>query len=224
MMMQGSSVTELLRASASPMLFNHSLRVYLFGALHGARHGLSVDHELLYLGAVFHDFGLVKKYSSPNERFELDRANAARKFLVERGIPRRSIEIVWDAIALHNTLEIPKYRTEPIELVYEGVNVDVLGIGFQEVADSEREEVLAAFPRLNFKEVMPRTFAEAIFHKPQTGWANTMGDAVERFLPGYVQTKFLRHHCRHTLPRLNGDQSRLPEVLFVKMCLQIDGS
>jgi HD domain len=55
-----AEATELLRASARPMLFNHSLRVYLFGALHGAGHGRSVDHELLYLGAVFHDFGLIK--------------------------------------------------------------------------------------------------------------------------------------------------------------------
>jgi HD domain len=185
-----TEATELLRASASPMLFNHSLRVYMFGALHGARHGRSVDHELLYLGAVFHDFGLIKKYSSPKERFELDGANAARRFLVERGVPQTSVEIVWDAIALHNTLEIPKYKRPEIELVYEGVNVDVLGMGFQEIADSAREEVLAAFPRLNFKDTMPRTFAEAIFHKPQTGWANTMGDAVERFLPGYVRPNF----------------------------------
>jgi hypothetical protein len=84
-------------------------------------------------------------------------------------------------------LEIPKYTRPEIELVYEGVNVDALGMGFQEIADSAREEVLAAFPRLNFKKTMPRTFTEAIFHKPQTGWANTMGDAVQRFLPGYVR-------------------------------------
>jgi HD superfamily phosphodiesterase len=125
-----TEATELLRASASPMLFNHSLRVYMFGALHGARHGRSVDHELLYLGAVFHDFGLIKKYSSPKERFELDGANAARRFLVERGVPQTSVEIVWDAIALHNTLEIPKYKRPEIELVYEGVQRGRAGYGF----------------------------------------------------------------------------------------------
>lgn len=166
------------------------MRVFLFGALYGASHGLEVDRELLYLGAVFHDFGLIKKYSSPKERFELDGANAARAFLVERGVSRESIEIVWDAIALHNTLEIPRYKRPEISLVYEGVNVDVLGVGFREIGDSAREEVLAVFPRLNFKQVMPRTFAEAIVHKPQTGWANTMGDAVERFVPGYVRPNF----------------------------------
>jgi HD superfamily phosphodiesterase len=89
-----------------------------------------VDHELLYLGAVFHDFGLIKKYSSPKERFELDGANAARSFLLERGVPQTSVEIVWDAVALHNTLEIPKYKRPEIELVYEGVQRGRAGYGF----------------------------------------------------------------------------------------------
>jgi hypothetical protein len=64
--------------------------------------------------------------------------------------------------------------------------VDALGVGFREIGDSAREEVLAVFPRLNFKQLMPRTFAEAIVHKLQTGWANTMGDAIERFVPSEI--------------------------------------
>jgi hypothetical protein len=44
--------TELLRDSAPPLLYHHSLRVYLFGALRGNRRGLTFDPELLYLGAV----------------------------------------------------------------------------------------------------------------------------------------------------------------------------
>ena len=66
-----------MRDTESPRLFNHSARVYLFGALTGQRHGLRFDTELLYAGAMFHDVGLVDAYSSATERFDVDGANAA---------------------------------------------------------------------------------------------------------------------------------------------------
>ena len=55
--------TELLREHGTPLLFAHSLRVYLFGAIRGRHRGLAIDHELLYFGAVFHDLGLTAKYA-----------------------------------------------------------------------------------------------------------------------------------------------------------------
>ena len=48
-------VTELVRNTESPLLFNHSSRVYFFGALAGSQRGLKYDPELLYTGAMFHD-------------------------------------------------------------------------------------------------------------------------------------------------------------------------
>ena len=41
--------TELVRDTESPLLFNHSTRVYYFGSLAGKRAGLSFDPELLYI-------------------------------------------------------------------------------------------------------------------------------------------------------------------------------
>ena len=76
--------TELLRELGSPLLFAHSLRVYLFGSLRGRHRGLSVDSGLLYFGAVFHDFGLTPKHRSQDHRFEIDSANTAREFLLRQ--------------------------------------------------------------------------------------------------------------------------------------------
>jgi len=53
-------ITELVRDSESPLPFNHSSRVFYWGALTGVRRGLSFDVELLYAGAVFHDMGLTR--------------------------------------------------------------------------------------------------------------------------------------------------------------------
>src|SRR3954462_4850833 len=78
--------TDLLREYGTSLLFAHSLRVYLFGALRGRSRGLKVDHELLDFGAVFHALGLTPKYRSADHRFEIDGANAARDFLRRNGI------------------------------------------------------------------------------------------------------------------------------------------
>src|SRR5256886_16989449 len=92
-------VTQLLRATESPLLFHHSSRVYYFGALAGKHRGLKFDPELLYTGAMFHDMGLTHQHSSADERFEVDGANAARDFLRRHGIAQEDINIVWTAIA-----------------------------------------------------------------------------------------------------------------------------
>ena len=51
-------VTQIVRDTEPELLFNHSSRVYLFGALAGEHRGLKFDPELLYAGAMFHDMGL----------------------------------------------------------------------------------------------------------------------------------------------------------------------
>lgn len=47
--------TELIRDTEPELLFHHSTRVFLFGALTGERRQLECDRQLLYIGAMFHD-------------------------------------------------------------------------------------------------------------------------------------------------------------------------
>src|ERR1700756_1726625 len=94
-------VTELVRDTEPPLLFHHSSRVYYWGGLAGRRRGLRFDPALLYAAAMFHVMVLTDGHSSPDERFEVDGANAARDFLRSHGIERADIDTVWTAIALH---------------------------------------------------------------------------------------------------------------------------
>jgi HD domain len=64
----------LLCEHSTDLLFNHSIRVYLFAAEQGRQRMLRFDPELLYVAAALHDFGLIKKFSSSDERFEVDGA------------------------------------------------------------------------------------------------------------------------------------------------------
>ncbi|MGY4310895.1 HD superfamily phosphohydrolase YqeK [Bradyrhizobium sp. JR3.5] len=49
--------TEILREHSTDLLFNHSIRVYLFAAEQGRQRKLRFDSELLYVAAAFHDLG-----------------------------------------------------------------------------------------------------------------------------------------------------------------------
>src|SRR3569623_1844514 len=93
--------TEILREYSTDLLFNHSVRVYLFAAEQGRQQALRFDAELLYVAAAFHDLGLTRKFSSRSERFEVDGANAARQFLTAHNIPDERVQTAWQAIALH---------------------------------------------------------------------------------------------------------------------------
>ena len=125
-------------------------------------------HELLYLGAVFHDLGLTAKYRSRDHRFEVDSVNAARDFLRANGIDESTAGIVWDAIALHTTPEIPWHKRPEIALVTGGVEADVLGDGLDEIPAGDRDAVLSAYLRIDFKRGIVRAFSDGFGHKPAT--------------------------------------------------------
>ena len=69
--------TEFVRDVSTPLLFDHSRRVFLWGSLYGEQLRLDYDPELFYIAAMFHDIGLVEGHRSAHERFEIDGANAA---------------------------------------------------------------------------------------------------------------------------------------------------
>ena len=122
------------------MLFNHSVRVFVFGAMKGIRQKLTFDPELLYIAALFHDLGLVDAYHTETKRFEVDSADAAREFLKSHGISELKTDLVWEAIALHTTPGIPQYMRPEIALTNAGVLVDVVGIGYDEYTPEQRDK------------------------------------------------------------------------------------
>ncbi len=185
--------TELVRDTESLLLFNHSTRVYYFGSLAGKRLGLKFDPELLYVGAMFHDMGLTPRYSSKTDRFEVDGANSARAFLRQHNLSQQEIDIVWTAIALHTTPGIPQYMHPVVALLTAGVEMDVLGLGYSDFAEADREAVVRAYPRTaHFKEDIIRAFYDGIKHKPETTFGNVKADVLASKDPTFQRENFCR--------------------------------
>jgi hypothetical protein len=185
------TITEFIRDTESELLFNHSSRVYFFGALAGKQRGLSVNHELLYAATMFHDIGLMPSHSTAHLRFEVDGANAARTFLTAQGVDSSDIDKVWMGIALHTTPGIPEFMHPVVALTTAGVEMDVLGLTYDQYSDAVRESVVAAFPRTaKFKEDIIEAFYNGIKHKPDTTFGNVKADVIADKEPHFHKGNF----------------------------------
>ncbi|HXP01068.1 MAG TPA: HD domain-containing protein [Luteibacter sp.] len=186
-------ITELVRDTETDLLYNHSRRVYFFAALSGEAKALKYDPELLYAAAMFHDMGLMAPYSSKDKRFEVDGANTARDFLRGKGVSETDIETVWTSIALHTTPNIPQYMKPEIALLTAGVEMDVLGLGFDNVNTADREKVAEVHPRgPSFKQGIVEAFYNGIRNKPDTTFGNVKADVMAYKQPGFQRTDFVQ--------------------------------
>ena len=185
------AITAHIRDVENDLLFNHSRRVFLFGALQGRRRGLQPNLELLYAGAMFHDIGLTERYRSSTLRFEVDGANAARDFLVEHGVDDADAGKVWLGIALHTTPGVPEFLAPETALVTAGVETDVLGIGRDDLPPEALEAVTAAHPRPDFKQQILSAFNDGMKHRPQTTFGTCNADVLERFDSTFARDNFV---------------------------------
>jgi hypothetical protein len=124
-------------------------------------------------------------------RFEVDGANAARDFLGKYGVPESSVEMVWDAIALHTTPGIPEYKKAVVALVTAGVEMDVLGFAYNDFDEQQRLGVVATHPRGNhFKKNIIDTFYHGMEHRPDSTFGTVNDDVL-----AYKNPKFERADC-----------------------------
>jgi len=184
-------VTQFIRDSESDFLFQHSARVYFWGALAGKRRGLTFDPELFYTAAMFHDLGLTGGFRESRLRFEVDGANAARDFLRSQGISEGDIERVWLAIALHTTPGISQHLHPIAALTAEGVMMDIVGLGYDGFTDAQRNAVEAAYPHSpQFVEDFLDALYGGLAHRPETTQGTGLADVVADKDPHFHRRDF----------------------------------
>jgi HD superfamily phosphodiesterase len=194
-------VTDFIREAEDDLLFHHSRRVFFFGMLQGRRRKLQPDPELLYVGAMFHDLGLTERYRDSSAlRFEVDGANAARDFLLRRGIDEADARKVWLSIALHTTPGVPDFLDPEIALVTAGVETDVLGFGRDDLSHEEIAAVIAAHPRPQFKRRILQAFTEGFKHRPGTTFGTVNADVLAHYDPTFTRADFVEIILDNTWP------------------------
>lgn len=144
------AAVDLVRHNESAPIANHSIRSYLFARLVAAHRGLRAGRDftadLLFFACVLHDIGL-SELGDRAERFEVAGADIAAEFLTGRGLDADSIDVVWQAIALHTSPGIAERRGPVCALTRDGIGLDFgRGAGIVDVADAAR--IHDAYPRL----------------------------------------------------------------------------
>lgn len=124
-------------------------------------------------------------------RFEVDGANAARRFLMEHDVDRADADKVWLSIALHTTPGIPEFLAPEVALVTAGVETDVLGIERDELSPEALDAVTVAHPRPNFKRRILTAFNDGMKHRPHSTFGTVNNDVLAHFDPAFVRDDFV---------------------------------
>jgi hypothetical protein len=180
-----AEATKLIQETISPPFYHHSRRVFFFGLMHAHRLGVKPDPELLYLAAMFHDTGLLTPFSDVEQRFEVDGADHARRFLLDRGFSTAAVETVWTAIALHSTPGIPGRMAPKIATTQLGILTDMIGVGLDALEHDQLAEILAAHPRGDFSNEFLRASVDGLKNRPETTNGTVNSDILEHFIPGF---------------------------------------
>jgi HD superfamily phosphohydrolase YqeK len=191
-----TSAEETMRRALHPSVFNHTMRV-----LHLARHlpapRPAPDQEALAVAVLFHDSGTIEE-NNGEQRFEVEGADAAARFLERWDWTPERIKPVWEAIALHTSPGIAERFGPLARVVRTAVLID-LGRTEMPVAPTPALDAqLARYPRLDIDRVLSDlVVAQALersgaMKAPPFSWP---GALLAEHLTGTE-----RHDIRSTLP------------------------
>lgn len=163
---------ELVTAVSPPFLAHHAIRSYLFaGAVasaKGLRPDVDYDDELVYLTCVLHDLGATD-HGNGDQRFEVDGADAAARFLREHGVDEARTTTVWQAIALHTSVGLA-HRFGFVHAVSQmGISTDIIGVDRELLPAGFADRVHAAWPRDDLGFALAEVIAGQVDRNPQKG-------------------------------------------------------
>jgi hypothetical protein len=142
-----------MRGALHPSIFNHTMRV-----LHLARHLPSPEPapepEALAVAVLFHDSGTIEE-NNGEQRFEVEGADAAARFLEHWGWASGRIRPVWEAIALHTSPGIAERFGPLARQVRTAVLVDLRRIEMPVPSTDALDAELARYARLDVDRVLP---------------------------------------------------------------------
>jgi hypothetical protein len=179
-----SLAIEYAREHSEPYLFNHVMRSWLFAESLAQLNRVEYDAEVLAIATLLHDLGLSPEFDGPL-RFEVETANAARRFAQRAGLDARRAQLIWDGAALNSTPSIALYKETEVRLCTLGIGLDWGGFGYESLTRTQIDAIVDAYPRLRMKQEFTRAVCRVCESRPATTYDNFARDFGERFVPGY---------------------------------------
>lgn len=191
-----TAAVALSRKHLADWSYNHIVRSWLLGfAIADKLPDLADrDRELHSVATILHDLGWDEKnaFISPDKRFEVDGANAARAFIESEpknaDWDKHRVQLLWDAIALHTTPTIAWYKEPEVKATNLGIMAELLEpdvIPGGVLSQAEWDAVAKAYPRNGLRDGMIEKMCGFCREKPATTFDNFVGDFGEAFVEGF---------------------------------------
>lgn len=152
--------THLVGRTTPAWLMNHLFRTYVFAELLGRKRGQLLEPELLYVATMMHTLGLTTGIQAA-QRFELQSAEATRRFLEKNGETEARVKRACRAVLLHTASGIETCLDNGVGLIRVGVLADVEGRRLREIPLVNVREIFTTWPVLNFCDEFPKLLQQA---------------------------------------------------------------
>jgi hypothetical protein len=164
-----SAAMRLVFDVSPAFIANHCVRGYLFArelaAAKGLRSGVDYDDELVFLSCILHDLGITE-FAAGHQRFEVDGADAAVRFLSEHGISDGRATTVWQSIALHTSVGLAERFGPEQRVSHFGISLDINGMEKDLLSPGFAERVHGAWPRQDLGYAIAELIAEGTRSNP----------------------------------------------------------
>jgi hypothetical protein len=151
---------------------HHCLRSYLFArelaAARGLQRDVDYDDELVFLACILHDLGATE-YANGDQRFEVDGADAAARFLRDHGVDEARVITVWQAIALHTSVGLAHRFGAEQAVTHLGIAVDIVGADRHLLPPGFADQVHRSWPRHNLGHALAEVIASQVEANPAKG-------------------------------------------------------
>ena len=151
---------------------HHCLRSYLFArelaTAKGLQGDVDYDDEMVFLSCILHDLGATE-HGNGDQRFEVDGADAAARFLREHGVDERRVTTVWQAIALHTSVGLAHRFGAEQAIAQMGISADIVGVGKHLLPAGFADRVHALWPRHDLGYALAEIIARQVEDNPEKG-------------------------------------------------------
>jgi hypothetical protein len=164
---------------------NHCMRSYLFArelaTARELRPGADYDDELVFLSCILHDLGATD-HANGDQRFEVDGADAAARFLRDRGVSQARVTTVWQAIALHTSAGLAHKFGAEQAIAQLGIAADIIGAERQLLPTDFAERVHESWPRHDAGYALAEVIARQVEANPVKGPPLTFPSHVHQLM------------------------------------------
>ncbi|MFF2601346.1 HD domain-containing protein [Streptomyces californicus] len=159
-------------------LLNHFLRSYVWAAAYGSREGVPYDAELLYVGSLLHDIGLVPEFDNHALGFNDASGHVAYVFATGAGWPAARRKQLVDVVLSH-TWDVVDVDVHPEGFLLErSTSMDISGQHMDDFTAEFKADVLRRLPRAGIATEFLACFRDQAERKPTSSPAKALRDGI----------------------------------------------